>query len=81
MRYSLSKILTKRKATVNKNIEFPLWLSGLRTWHNVCEDAGLIPGLAQWVIGSSVATRCGVGHIIRSGHKNERPGVHESSTL
>ena len=28
--------------------EFPLWLSGLRTLHSVHEDAGLIPGLAQW---------------------------------
>ena len=25
------------------------------------EDAGLIPGLAQWVKGSSVAVSCGVG--------------------
>ena len=28
-------------------MEFLLWLSGLR--HSVCEDAGLIPGLTQWV--------------------------------
>ena len=28
---------------------FQLWLSGLRTGHNVHEDAGLIPGLSQWV--------------------------------
>ena len=28
---------------------FLLWLSGLRTWHFLCEDADLIPGLAQWV--------------------------------
>ena len=33
-----------------KNIsEFSLWLNGLGTQHSVCEDAGLIPGLAQWV--------------------------------
>ena len=30
-------------------LEFPLWLSGLRTQHHLTEDAGLIPGLAQWV--------------------------------
>ena len=26
------------------------------------EDAGSIPGLGQWVKGSSVASSCGVGH-------------------
>ena len=30
-------------------MEFPLWLSGLRTWHSNHKDAGLIPGLPQWV--------------------------------
>ena len=29
--------------------EFQLWLSGLRTRHTICEDAGLIPGLIQWI--------------------------------
>ena len=29
--------------------EFPLWLSRLRTWHSVWEDAGLKPRLDQWV--------------------------------
>ena len=28
-------------------LEFPLWLSGLRTQHSACEDADLISGLAQ----------------------------------
>ena len=30
-------------------LEFPLWLSGLRTQHSVCEDAGSIHGLTLWV--------------------------------
>ena len=30
-------------------MEFPLWLSGLKTQYSVCVDADLIPGLAQWV--------------------------------
>ena len=29
--------------------EFPLWFSGLRTQYCLCEDAGSIPGLVQWV--------------------------------
>ena len=29
---------------------------------SVCEDKSSIPGLAQWVQGSSVAMNCGVGH-------------------
>ena len=31
------------------SLEFPLWLSGLRTQLTLPEDAGLIPGLTQWV--------------------------------
>ena len=30
-------------------MEFPPWLGGLGSRHSVYEDAGLIPGLAQWV--------------------------------
>ena len=29
------------------------------------DDAGLIPGLAQWVKASQDATSCSVGHIVR----------------
>ena len=27
----------------------PLWISGLRIWHPVCEDEGSIPGLSPWL--------------------------------
>ena len=30
-------------------LEFPLWLSGLRTQHSIYEDASSIPGLTQWI--------------------------------
>ena len=30
-------------------VEFPLWLSGLRTQCCLCEDVGSIPGLTPWV--------------------------------
>ena len=42
---------TKASWTILKYLllEFPLWLSGLRTWRNVCEVAGLILGFTQWV--------------------------------
>ena len=46
--------LTKRERKKLKNktpkaMELLLWLSGLRTQHGVCEDAGSIPDLAQGV--------------------------------
>ena len=34
-----------------KSLEFLLWLSGLRIGHCLCEDAGLIPDLAERVKG------------------------------
>ena len=40
------------KAIVNNNaesFEFPWWLSGVRTQRGLCEEAGLIPGLAQCI--------------------------------
>ena len=38
--------VTIKKTTT---VEFLLWLSGLRTHHDLCEEAGSIPALAQWV--------------------------------
>ena len=40
-------------------LEFPSWLSVIPT--STHEDVGLIPGLAQWLKGSSVAVNYGVG--------------------
>ena len=36
------------RAITAPNWGFPLWLSGLRTQHRVCEGAGLIPGPTSW---------------------------------
>ena len=33
----------------------------LKNPSSICEDAGLIPGLAQWVKGSGIVVNCGVG--------------------
>jgi len=40
-----SKDLTKGQIILSFQ-EFSLWLSGLRTWHSLCEDAGSIPCLS-----------------------------------
>ena len=47
--------------------EFLLWLNWIKTWHSVCEDAGLIPGLTQRVKdpalpqAAAVVGGCGMG--------------------
>ena len=43
--------------------DFPLWLSGLRTWHSLHEDAVCsIPGLAQRVKDPRIDASWGIGH-------------------
>ena len=39
----------KAKYQENSVGEFPLWLQGSRTWHNILEGVGLMPGLVQWI--------------------------------
>lgn len=43
------KVNAKHKENKLKKNEFQLWLSGLRTGHCVCDDAGSISGLCEWV--------------------------------
>ena len=43
------KKLFKLLKFLKSSLRVPLWLSGLRTWYCLCEDAGLIHGLTQWV--------------------------------
>ena len=50
----------KDKEKQKQKQEFPLWLSGNEP-DCIHEGKGLIPGFAQWVIGSSIAMSCGVG--------------------
>ena len=47
--YSICSTGNCRRYPLKIIMEFPSWLSGLRTQYSVCEDAGLIPGLIQWI--------------------------------
>ena len=47
--YAVGTALGKTKRKKIPVWEFPLWLSGLRPQHGLCEDAGSIPRLPQWV--------------------------------
>ena len=43
-------VATSNNCSANRGFqEFPLWLSEFRTQHCLCENAGSIPGLTQWV--------------------------------
>ena len=44
----------------------PTVLQRVRNSTSICEDVGSIPGLAQWVKGSSVAVSCAVGRTLDS---------------
>ena len=39
----------KRSSEYPEQLEFLLWLSGLKARNSVHEDAGSIPSLVQWV--------------------------------
>ena len=50
---------------------FPLWFSGLRNRHRVCENSGLIRGFTQWVkdlelpqAPGGVGYRCGLDLVL-----------------
>ena len=42
-------------------LAFPLWLSGLRTQHSLCENADSIPGVAQGIKDPVLLQAAGIG--------------------